>query len=85
MKNEIEKRRKRAQERALRSQYKVQRPEKKLKSLLLEETLDHKAKFRISKCKEKSVHYLDSLPSISSSKYVPVSTSDDPVVKSNMA
>ena len=50
MTNEIEKRRKRAQERALRSKYKVQRPEKKLKSLLLEETSDHKAKFRISKC-----------------------------------
>ena len=81
MRNEIEERRKRAQERALNSKFKVQRPEKKHKSLLLEETSDHKAKSRISKFEEKPPKYPDSLPSVSSSEYVPVSTSDDPVVK----
>ena len=82
MKFEIEKRREKAKERAQRSKYKiVQRPEKKHKSLLLEETSDHKAKARISKFEEKHSQYPDSLPSISSSGYTAVATSNIPVVK----
>ena len=82
MKSEIDKRREKAKERAQRSKYKiVQRPEKKHKSLLLEETSDHKAKARISKFEEKHSQYPDSLPSISSSGYTAVATSNIPVVK----
>ena len=61
MRNEIEERRKRAQERALNSKFKVQRPEKKYKSLLLEETSDHKAKSRISKFEEKPAYQVSAL------------------------
>ncbi len=54
---------------------------KKHQSLLLEETSDHKAKLRIPKFEEKPSQYPDSLPSISSSGYIAVATSNIPVVK----
>ena len=49
--------------------------------MLLEETPDHKVRFRIPKVEEKTSRYPDSLPSVSSSEYVSASTSNNPVVK----
>ena len=81
MEKEINERKKKAQERAQRSKFKrVQRPKQKHKPLLLEETSDHKAKLRTPEVEEKTSRYPDSLPSVSSSEYVSVSTSNNPVV-----
>ena len=81
MEKEINERKQKAQERAQRSKFKLVRPKTNHKPLLLEETSDHKSRFRFPKVEEQTSRYPDSLPSVSSSEYVSASTSNNPVVK----